>query len=53
MDETFTEHQVRTGLAAAGLDEQAVETALRAIREAPRNAGALGYTDDELKGTAR
>lgn len=49
----FTEHQVRTLLVAVGFDAEHVDEGIERLRQMPRNAGALGLTDDELKGTAR
>lgn len=52
--ETFTEHQVRTVVDdLMHGDSEGTDAAIEAMRRAPKNAGALGLTDDELKGTAR
>lgn len=53
MEETFTEHRVRSVLMELGFTPPAIEDALRMLRLTARAPGALGYTDNELKGTAR
>jgi hypothetical protein len=53
MEETFTEHQVRVALGLLGWSEGAIEDALREMRMAPPRPGVGGFSDDELKGTAR
>jgi hypothetical protein len=49
----FTEHQVRAGLEQVGIEPAVIDEAVEAIRVEARNEGALGFSDDELKGSAR
>lgn len=53
MEETFTVHQVRELLAMLGHDDTQIESMLDEMRQMPERPGAVGYSDDELKGTAR
>jgi hypothetical protein len=49
----FTEHQIRAGLEQVGIEPAVIDEAVESIRVEARNEGALGFTDDELKGSAR
>lgn len=50
----FTEHQVRVGLAEIGEhDDRTIDDAIEVMRATSPAPGALGFTDDELKGVAR
>jgi hypothetical protein len=52
MEETLTVFQVRAVLAER-FDSAVAEQMLDRMRAKPERPGALGYSDDELKGTAR
>lgn len=51
--ETFTTDQVRKGLENVATSDADLEAIIEKMREAPAVADVLGYSDDELKGTAR
>lgn len=52
--ETFTEHQVRVGLREVlEGDEVAIDDTIAVMRDTAPAPGALGFSDDELKGVAR
>lgn len=51
-EETFTETVVREALKDM-ISAPAVDTAVERMRQESQNPGSLGYSDDELKGTAR
>lgn len=54
MGATFTEHQVRAGLMeVCEGDVTAVNDCIDVMRDTPAEPGAVGFTDDELKGVAR
>lgn len=50
---TLTEYQVRTVLGEVFADRVSIEGLIERMRVAPANPGAVGFTDDELKGSAR
>lgn len=55
MEERLTEYQVREALAwgVAQPTEPSHDALIVKMRELPARPGAAGYSDEELKGTAR